>query len=277
LAHAAPLDADLELLPGYRLQRRLGRGGFAEVWEARSGDGRVVALKFLPCAEGPATRQELRSIEAVRQLRHPNLIRVERVWCQPGYIVVAMERADASLLDLLDVYQADIGHPVTGEHACSLLAQAAAALDFLNRPRHRINGQTVAVRHRDVKPSNLLLFGDTVKLSDFGLAYLTNAPECACPRAGTVEYSAPEVFRGRVSDRTDQYALAVTYCHLRAGRLPFPHTPIDFDRRYVRPDPDLEMLPPRERPIVARALEPRPDARWPSCAAFIADLSHSVT
>ncbi len=266
----------MEPFPGYRLRRRLGRGAFAEVWEALGRDGQVLALKFLPCADGLTTRQELRSLDAVRQLRHPNLVRIERVWCQPGYIVVAMERAEASLLHLLEVAEADLGGPLVPEYACFLLAQAAAALDFLNTPQHRINDHVLAVRHRDVKPSNLLLFGDTVKLTDFGLAYLTSSPMCACPRAGTVEYSAPEVFHGRVSTNTDQYALAVSYCHLRGGRLPFPDTPLDYDRRYVRPDPDLSMLPPRERPVVARALAPRPEERWSSCAAFMEEVARSV-
>jgi serine/threonine protein kinase, bacterial len=272
---AAPLQRDMVPFPGYRLRRALGRGGFGEVWEAETSTGEV-ALKFLPCTSERATRQELRSIQAVRELRHPNLIRIDRVWCQPGYIVVAMERAQASLLDLLEVYQSELGTPVAGRDACQLLAQAAAGLDFLNAARHEIHGLRVAVQHRDVKPSNLLLFGDTVKLSDFGAASLLTSAVSSCPPAGTVAYSAPEVFHGQVTRWTDQYALAVSYCHLRGGRLPFADNPDDFDRHYARPAPDLSMLPAPEQPIVARALSVPAQARWPSCGTLMAELAGVV-
>jgi serine/threonine protein kinase, bacterial len=273
---AEPLQKDMVPFPGYCLRRPLGRGGFGEVWEAQTTDGGHTALKFLPLS-GASAQREVRSIQAVRQLCHPNLVRIDRVWCQPGFIVVAMERAEASLLDLLDVYQTEFGTPVAGEHARHLLGQAATALDFLNSPRHEINGRRVAVQHRDVKPGNLLLFGDTVKLSDFGTAALLTASPEVCPPGGTVEYSAPEVFQGQVSSRTDQYALAVTYCHLRGGRLPFRDSPAAFEHSYTRPDPDLSMLPAGERPLVAQALAPLPRDRWPCCTEFIKRLAATIT
>jgi serine/threonine protein kinase len=267
------LQKDMEPFPGYSLRRPLGRGSFGEVWEARTSDGGRTALKFLPVS-GVAAQREVRSIQAVRQLRHPHLVRIDRVWCQPGYIVVAMEQADASLLDLLEVYQTEFGTPVNGQDVRQLLEQAAAALDFLNSPRHEIsNGKLVAVQHRDVKPGNLLLFGDTVKLSDFGTAALLGSAQEVCSPGGTVEYSPPEVFQGQISSRSDQYALAITYCHLRGGRLPFLDSPRAFERTYVRPEPDLSMLPLGERPAVARALAPLPRERWPSCREFVRTLA----
>jgi hypothetical protein len=79
-----------------------------------------------------------------------------------------------------------------------------------------------------------------------------------------------------VSDRTDQYALAVCYCVLRGGRLPFPDTPDHFAPNYTRPAPDLSMLSPAERPAVARALAPVPPDRWPSCGELIAELTRQA-
>src|SRR5262249_58637633 len=114
----------MEPFPGYRLRCRLGQGAFAEVWEARV-DGKVTALKFLPCTKGASTRQELRSIEAVRSLDHPNLIRIDRVWCQPGYIVIAMEPADCRLLDLLKLYASEFGTPIAAADVCEFLVQPA--------------------------------------------------------------------------------------------------------------------------------------------------------
>ncbi len=262
-----------DLHPGYTLRRLRGRGGFGEVWEAEADGGRPVALKFLPCPQGQGAPQELRSIQMVRDLPHPHLTRLEKVWCAPGYLVVAMELADGSLADLYDVCQAEVGTPLPPDHLCPLLAQAARALDFLNTEQHLVNGQWVTVQHCDVTPANLLLFGDQVKLSDFGLTTALGFREKAHFRAGTPAYAAPEVFQGRVSDRTDQYALAACYCLLRGGRLPFPDTPAEFNPGYVRPSPDLSMLPAAERPAVARALAPVPQERWRSCGELVTELA----
>src|SRR5262249_42891263 len=158
--------------------------------------------------------------------------------------------AEGSLLDLYDVYRSELGTPIVPEQVCLYLAQVSEALDFLNTRQHLIDGKRVAVQHCDVKPSNMLLFGDTVKLCDFGLCALTSSPIQSPRRAGTLDYTAPEVFQGRLSDRTDQYALAITYCQLRGGQLPFSDTPYEFDPTYVRPEPDLSMLPALEQPII---------------------------
>src|SRR5262249_28731663 len=189
-----------------------------------------------------ATPEEIRALQIVQQQRHPHLIQMERIWCQPGYIVVAMELADGSLRDLLDVCRQDMGKPLAPELACHFLKQAAVAIDFLNTPQHQISLRRMAIHHCDIKPSNLLVIGDTLKLADFGLAALKVTNARGGFRAGTPAYAAPEVYEGRVSDRTDQFALAVTYCEVRGGRLPYPHPPPNFPRNYIPPPPDLSML-----------------------------------
>ncbi|MBL8795492.1 MAG: serine/threonine protein kinase [Planctomycetia bacterium] len=266
----------MEPYPGYRLRQVLGRGGFAEVWEAETPTGGTIALKFMQCNDGLAAAKEIRSIEAVRKLEHPNLCRIERVWAHLGYIVIAMELADGSLLDLLEAYMTEFHTPIVGEQVCLYLSQAAAGIDFMNSRTHMLEGRRVAFQHCDIKPSNLLLFGDTVKVADFGLASPTSAALKFHRRAGTLNYTPPEVFQGRLSDWTDQYALAVSYCEMRAGRMPFNDTPATFVKGFVRMAPDLTMLPESERPIVMRALNPTPQDRWPSCKDFIARLSKVV-
>src|SRR5437868_4681568 len=77
------LDAGMEPYPGYRLVRMIGRGGFAEVWQAEIPDGGTLALKFLACTNSRATPQEIRALQAIRQVRHPNLVHIDRVW---GYL-----------------------------------------------------------------------------------------------------------------------------------------------------------------------------------------------
>src|SRR5262249_33047731 len=154
-----------------------------------------------------------------------------------------MELADGSLLDLLDAYREIYGTPIHPQQVCLYLAQAAAATDFLNTRQHNLDGRRVGFQHCDIKPSNLLVFGEKVKVADFRLASPTSTSLRFQRRAGTLDYTAPEVFQSRLSDRTDQYALAVTYCLLRGGRLPFTDTPEQFDGMYIRPRPDLSMLP----------------------------------
>jgi serine/threonine-protein kinase len=276
VGHAVPLHTGMEPFPGYHLRKPLGRGSFAEVWEAEAEDGQTVALKFLPCANGRATPEEIRSLQAVRQLSHPNLTRTFRVWCQVGYIVIAMELAEGSLADLLEVHEVQYGKPLSAEHVCYFLAQAADALDFLNTRQHHIDGRYVALQHCDIKPSNLLLFGDTIKLCDFGISTLMTSHTIDRRPSGTPDYSAPEIYRGRLSNRTDQYALAVSYCLLRGGRLPFNNTPRSFISTYVRPMPDLSMLPVKEQKIVLKALAPVPLDRWNSCGEFIDKLAQLI-
>jgi serine/threonine protein kinase, bacterial len=266
-----------DLCPGFELRRLRGRGGFGSVWEAVRDDGRQMALKFLPCGDNLPAAQEVRSIQLVRPLRHPNLVHIEQVSCSRGYVVVTMDLADGSLLDLLEAYETEFQTPLVPHDVCNYLGQVARALDFLNSRQHLIDGQRVGIQHCDIKPTNLLLFGEKVKLSDFGLASVTGSPMKSHRRAGTLDYAAPEVFQGRLTDWTDQYALAVTYCQLRGGQLPFPEPPRGFQQSYVRPKADLSMLPPAEQQVIVRALDPVPQDRWPSCGELMAQLSRLLT
>src|SRR5262245_19843934 len=125
----------MEPFPGYRLQECLGQGGFGQVWRAEKPGGWPVALKFLPCAAGRSTR-EIRALQTVRHLRHPQLIRVDQVWCHLGYIIIAMELADASLEDLFDDCLLEGGKALDPWRVCYYLAQAAEGLDFLNKRQH---------------------------------------------------------------------------------------------------------------------------------------------
>src|SRR5438034_10337377 len=97
---ASYLSAGREPAPGYRLLRLLGRGAAGSVWEATRPDGGRVAIKFMTCGEGEAAAPEIRAIQAVRELRHPNLARVHQVWCQRKDLVVCMDLADGTLADL---------------------------------------------------------------------------------------------------------------------------------------------------------------------------------
>jgi serine/threonine protein kinase len=266
----------VEPFPGYRLVRFIGRGGWGEVWRAEQADGTPAALKFLPCDSQLAAAQEIRALQSIRQLQHPHLIRTDRIWAYSGHIVIAMELAEGSLLDLLEVYRADYGTAIFPEHLCFYLSQAAEALDFLNTRQHQINGRRVAVRHCDVKPSNLLVLDGDVKLADFSLAAQTTSKIGYHRRVGTLNYVAPELLQGWLSDRSDQYSLAVTYCELRGGQLSCGATSRMLSKDCVRPPPDLTHLKPAEAQVLMRALSPVPQNRWPSCVEMMDRLAACI-
>ena len=261
--------------PGYELIRLRGRGGFASVWEAADPVGGRVAIKFMSTAVGAGTTaREVKSLQAVQGLDHPGLLRIRQVWSLPGWIAIAMDLAEASLLDLLQLYAEEFGRPVEFDKLALYLTAAADALDFLNTRRHRIDGKLVALQHGDIKPNNILLADDVALLADYGLATPLAGPQTPCARQGTAEYCAPEVFQGTLTDRSDQFSLAVTYHVLRTGAFPYPPPPGPGGglKNYVRPDPDLGALPAAERPILTRALAAIPQNRYPTCAELLRRL-----
>ena len=271
------LQKNVEPYPGYRLVQFLGQGGWGEVWKAvRLADDASFALKFLPSDSQLAAAQEIRALQAIRQLAHPNLLRVEQIWSCPGFLVIVMEMAEGNMLDLLETYYAEFKVPILADHLCYFLSQAAQAIDFLNARQHMTDGQRVAYRHCDVKPSNLLVQGRTIKLADFSLAVQTTSATGYHRRVGTPQYAAQEMFQGQLSERTDQYALAVSYYQLRTGRLPFPDTPTTFEPGYVRPLPELDDMTPGEQTVLARALDPVPQGRWPSCVHMMQRLTEAL-
>src|SRR5262249_26172935 len=149
-----------------------------------------------------------------------------------GHLVLQMERADGSLSDLLEVCRTEYGTSIPPAFLLELLAQAAQALDFL--ALHRGSGLTQleqsGLQHCDVKPRNLVVGGDRMKGGDFGLCGSTHQSPGGF--RGTPPYAAPELYEGRPSRHTDQYALAVTYCELVAG-----------SRMFHKADPDQSTLP----------------------------------
>jgi serine/threonine protein kinase len=256
---------------GYRLRRLRGYGAFGRVYEAEAPDGAAVAIKLVPIKSRAAV-PEIRNVQLVSQLRHPNIVRVDKVWCERERLLIAMELGDGSLQDLAEVSQIEFGAPLPAQLLVDYFCQAATGIDFLNAREHLIGEQRAGIQHRDIKPSNLMLVGNQVKLCDFGLATAISGHLVGKSSAGTSAFAAPEVFHGELSGWTDQYALAVSYCHLRGGRLPFRDTPNEFRRDYKRPVPDLSMLDISERPIIARALATAPQSRWSSCGEMVHQL-----
>ena len=246
------LRRDAEPIPGYQLIERLGRGGFGEVWKAEGPGGFKVALKFVPLAEqvGPV---ELRALQIIREIRHPHLLATFGSWQSDDTLIIAMELAERTLLDRFreSVGQGpapgpqrrphshpgceypdtrSAGNPVTSGTGVGIPApeifehflDAAKGIDYLNEPRHPSGGgEPQGIQHRDIKPQNLLLVGGSVKVADFGLARILEHSQTGHTGGLTPSYAAPEFFDGKTSSQSDQYSLAVAYCHVRGGRLPF--------------------------------------------------------
>ncbi|MCI0354963.1 MAG: protein kinase, partial [Acidobacteria bacterium] len=216
---------------------------------------------------------EIRQLLAFKEVEHPHLIKVHNIILTPGHIVISMERADGSLADLHRAYLEECKMHIPPDHLCDLFWQAAEALDFIAQTKPG-GFMSTGLQHCDVKPSNLLFIGDCLKVADFGLCS-AQQPNRRSGFMGTPPYAAPELYQGRLCARTDQYALAVSYCELRGGRLPFNVKDPKTSEHQQHP-PDLSMLPAEERPIVARALDPTWLDRWPSCKDFIRSLRSVV-
>jgi serine/threonine protein kinase len=247
--------------------RRLGSGGFGEVWQAEGQGGFPVALKFVRLGEAIG-EAELRALDIIKGLRHPNVLYTFGAWQIAGFLVIGMELADATLGDR---FHDAVNHGLPGmprDEVLECLAQAARGIDYLNSPTHGPGGDQ-AVQHRDIKPQNILILGGGVKVADFGLAKLLEHSVTSHTGGLTLAYAAPEFFNKQVAMQSDQYSLAVTYCHLRGGRLPFTGSPMEVIAGHLLHPPDLTMLPEDERPSVARGLAKNPAERWPNCGAFV--------
>lgn len=271
------LEVGLQLIPGYRLTQPLGAGGFGQVWEAARDGGSRVALKFINCrSHSPSIiASEVRILRALTDLHHPHIMPLQGVHACSQYLVLIMELADGSVADLHQAYKRNSGGNVPPDHALELLEQAASALDFLSTVRLAGVSGARGLQHCDIKPSNLLLVGDTLKVGDFGLCAGSGWVTHSGGWKGTLPYAAPELYNGSAAPGTDQYALAITFCELVMGDRPFIKGIQGYTPNSGLPI-DLGKLREHEARIIARALYPYPSGRWPSCKAFVQELHKAM-
>ena len=267
-----------EPMPGYRLTNWLGRGGSAEVWRAVGPGGFPLALKFVRMG-GKDDAVQTRSLELMKEIRHAHLLTLFAAWRRDGLLIGGMELAERTLRDRFDEAVREGLPGIPFPELIEALRQAALGIDFLNEPRHDLPGRKGAgIQHRDIKPQNLFIVSGCVKVGDFGLAKILEESSTTHTGSMTLAYAAPELFQGQISGRSDQYSLAVTYCHLATGVLPFKGCPAAITTGHLFRAPDLSALPCCERKVVARALDKRPESRWPDCVTFVDELmrSHGV-
>jgi serine/threonine protein kinase len=262
------LAKNAEPIPGYKLLQRLGRGGFGEVWKAEAPGGLCKAIKFvagdLARRElGKTAARELAALQHVKAIRHPFLLSLERVDVIDGQLVIVMELADRDLGDRLREYRHRRLTGIPRDELLRYMEEAAEALDLMNI-RH-------GLQHMDIKPHNLFLVENHVKVADFGL--VEDLSGRAVAYGGTPAYAAPEVFADRVSRFADQYSLAIVYVELLTGRRPFADVNSwrQMQQCLSKP-PDLALLPPADRATVGRALARDPNGRFPTCSDFVRAL-----
>lgn len=277
----------------YRIERRLGRGGFGEVFlaEQREPVKRRVAIKVVPHA---ATSPELAArfeVErrALEETDHPGIARLLDVGrTAEGLPYLVMEFID--------------GVPLTQhceERALPVAARLRLVIAIAEAIQH---AHQRGVVHRDLKPANLLVSerdGKSVPhVLDFGIAkpvagtFVGQYPATAGHPIGTPSYMAPEQTRPSPTDvRTDVYGLGAILHELLTGKPPIDASGGDLPeifrriREDVPPPPSsrklaaLRIAPPLLRDldaIVGHALEKSPSRRYASAQALAADLEAAL-
>ncbi len=269
-------EPDGEPIPGYKLVEPIGTGGFGEVWRCIAPGGIHKAIKFvygnLNSLDGDDARaqQEMKALERVKQVRHPFVLSIERIEDVGGELVIVMELADKNLHDTLVEYQQGGRPGIPRDLLLGFLDNAAVGLDHLIE-KHNL-------QHLDVKPRNLFVTSDFVKVADFGLVkQLERSSSSGLMGGVTPIYAAPETFSNKISKHSDQYSLAIVYVELLTGMRPFTGKNIrQLALQHMTEEPDLSMLPEADRPVIARALAKNPDERFPSCTSFIRSLQGGV-
>ena len=243
----------MTLTPGtrlgpYEIVSVLGAGGMGEVYLARDPRlGRTVAVKI--SQEQFSARFE-REARASAQLNHPHICTLYDVG--PNYLVMEL---------------------VEGETLATSLAKGPLSLDQTLRYGAQLAEALAAahakgVVHRDLKPGNIMITKNGVKVFDFGLAQFHSQPGDTVTASrvvmGTPAYMAPEQFDGKECDaRTDIFALGLVLYEMATGkRVLAAHGQA----------PSMDGLPPQFAHVVERCLAREPESRWQSASDVKAEL-----
>lgn len=265
--------SDKKLGDRYELLECLGDGSFGWVWRAqRLHDDQIVALK-IPKEQG-ASNERLAEGKSLIGRNHPNVVEVYwmgRVPPEREWYVIEMEYfPGVTLAHYLD--HSPHGYVESYRRVLSLYEQVLQGVAYLHE---------TGLAHCDIKPQNILISGEVVKLTDFGSSVLPEDLYCRTrENGGTILYSAPEV-AGIVPNgaedndlyKADIYSLGVLLYHLLTTRLPHDtlsqvarHTP------FPRPREVNSTVCPALEDFVLRCLAFYPEDRWTSVESMVASF-----
>jgi eukaryotic-like serine/threonine-protein kinase len=256
----------------YRLERKLGGGGMADVWLAEDQElGRKVAIKILHeryANDAQFVERFRREATHAAGLSHPNVVSIyDRGEAEGSYFIV-MEYVEGRTLKELIVTRGPCPVPV----AISYVRQVLAALRYAHR-----NG----IVHRDIKPHNVLVDHEgRVKVADFGIARASSSQMTeAGSIIGTAQYLSPEQARGApVDESSDLYSTGIVLYELLTGEVPFTgETPVEIAMKHLSQVPPAPSMIRPEIPrdldlIVLRALAKEPGDRYRSAKELDRDL-----
>jgi hypothetical protein len=275
-------------LKQYRILRKLGAGGMAEVFLAEktglAGFSRPVAIKTILAsgASEEAVQLFLDEARVASGLSHSAIVQTLDLGYENETLFIVMEYVAGPPLSRLIWELRRLERRLSPSIVAYVGARIAGALDYAHRKARTADGQPLSMVHRDVSPQNVLLTRDgTVKLTDFGVARASvqsHRTKTGQVR-GKAAYMAPEQVRAKPLDgRTDQFALALVLYEALTGVRAFQRKS-DLDsmravlKEPVRPIHELNPeVPDSLVAVLDRALEKKPDARWASCEVFEAEL-----
>jgi serine/threonine protein kinase len=265
------IESQSEPIAGYRLLERLGQGGFGEVWKAQAPGGVLKAIKIVyGCLHGldgdeARVRQELKSLDRVKTVRHPFILALDRYDVVGDQLVIVMELADCSLWDRFQECRAKGMPGIPRDDLLRYMEETAEALDLMNNVHQ--------LQHLDIKPQNLFLLYNHIKVGDFGLVKDLEERQARLTSGVTALYAAPETFEGVATSFCDQYSLAIVYQELLTGYLPFSGTNArQLMLQHLQSKPNLDQLPSQDREPIAKALSKKPEHRYRCCADLVRAL-----
>ncbi len=255
----------------FAIERELGAGAMGAVYRARYvKTGQVVAVKVMAPGLGDSNPNAVARFEReaaiLKQLNHPNIVRLFGVGKYQGTRYYAMEYVVGESLDHVMARRGRM----TWEEVVELGQQLCAALQHAHE---------AGVVHRDLKPSNLMILPDgTLKLTDFGIAKdldVTALTSANCT-VGTASYMSPEQCRGErdITHKSDLYSLGVVFYELITGRKPFNADNamemfmLHVQGTFERPSRLVLDLPVWMDNLICQLLEKKPEQR-PFDAAMV--------
>ena len=257
----------------YEVVARLGGGGMGIVYSARDTRlGRRVALKFLPprwSHDDSAKQRFIREAQAASATDHRNICTIHDIeTAADGQLFIVMAHYDGPTLK----QRLEAG-PLPVDDAVEIAAQVAEGL---------AKAHAQGVIHRDIKPGNLILTEDGVKILDFGLAKLAAESlrlTLEGTTIGTVAYMSPEQARGDEADpRSDVWALGIVLYEMLAGQPPFRGHYAEAISHAIRHDTPAPMrtagrdVPEALERLVVHALKKNPDERVQSARDLAREL-----